>query len=217
MKISCTLSATNANAERPRTREKMQTARSRGKKFHRCVGNRWIAWVCERKMDPTVRPHERHARTTLSLDALSDHKFTLRRGRCPRRLRRRAGRPEKHGGAVLVLRWASSAALQEYCCEWPPACTPPPFHCLGKHLLYNIISFSSTFKIQEVLFSLQTCTFLKKRRFSEDVVFQKSTSRQHGSTRFRIRRLPEATHDKPTTYRSLRSPCSWLYTGAWPS
>ena len=78
----------------------------------------------------------------------------------------------------------------------PPACTPPPFHCLGKQLLYNIISFSSTFKIQEFLFSLQTCTFLKKRRFSEDVVFQKSTSRQHGSTRFRIRRLPEATHDK---------------------
>ena len=99
----------------------------------------------------------------------------------------------------------------------PPACTPPPFHCLGKHSLCNIISFSSTFKIQEILFSLQTCTFLKKRRFSEDVVFQKSTSRLHGSTRFRIRRLPEATHDKPTTYRSLRSPCSWLHTGAWPS
>ena len=99
----------------------------------------------------------------------------------------------------------------------PPASTPPPFHCLGKHSLCNIISFSSTFKIQEILFSLQTCTFLKKRRFSEDVVFQKSTSRQHGSTRFRIRRLPEATHDKPTTYRSLRSPCSWLHTGAWPS
>ena len=82
----------------------------------------------------------------------------------------------------------------------PPACTPPPFHCLGKHSLCNIISFSSTFKIQEILFSLQTCTFLKKRRFSEDVVFQKSTSRQHGSTRFRIRRLPGATRDKPTTY-----------------
>ena len=99
----------------------------------------------------------------------------------------------------------------------PPASTPPPFHCLGKHSLCNIISFSSTFKIQEILFSLQTCTFLKKRRFSEDVVFQKSTSRQHGSTRLRIRRLPEATHDKPTTYRSLRSPFSWRHTGAGAS
>ena len=82
----------------------------------------------------------------------------------------------------------------------PPASTPPPFDCLGKHSLCNIITFSSIFKLQEILFSLQTCTFLKKRRFSEDVVFQKSTSRQHGSTRFRIRRLPGATRDKPTTY-----------------
>ena len=70
----------------------------------------------------------------------------------------------------------------------PPACTPPPFHCLGKHSLCNIISFSSTFKIQEILFSLQTCTFLKKRRFSEDVVFQKTTSRLGG--RYRIRHTP---------------------------
>ena len=73
----------------------------------------------------------------------------------------------------------------------PPASTPPPFHCLCKHSLYNIISFSSTFKIQEILFSLQTCTFLKKRRFSEDVVFQKTTSRLHG--RYQISALAEFT------------------------
>ena len=133
-------------------------------------------------------------------------------------------RSSRRGRGDLAPASLGAADLITYCMPnscihnlGPPASTPPPFHCLGKHSLCNIISFSSTFKIQEILFSLQTCTFLKKRRFSEDVVFQKSTSRQHGSTRFRIRRLPEATHDKPTTYRSLRSPCSWLYTGAWPS
>ena len=55
----------------------------------------------------------------------------------------------------------------------------------------DILSLSYTFKIQEILFSLQTCTFLKKRRFSEDVVFQKTTSRLHG--RYQISALAEST------------------------
>ena len=51
----------------------------------------------------------------------------------------------------------------------------------------SILSPSSKFR---VLF-IQTCTFLKKRRFSEDVVFQKTTSRQHG--RYQISALAEST------------------------
>ena len=55
---------------------------------------------------------------------------------------------------------------------------------------------------------LQTCTFLKKRRFSEDVVFQKTTSRLHG--RYQISALAESTaharqvHHGPIASESLQ-------------
>ena len=97
----------------------------------------------------------------------------------------------------------------------PPASTPPPFNCLGKHSWCSIFRLghnlpSSKFRI---LFPLQTCTFSKKRRFSEDGVFQKTTSRLHG--RYQIRLWPNSTgHARQVHHGQIASESLLLATCA---